>query len=307
MNIAILSRGPQLYSTQSLYRAGARRGHRMSIIDHTLCNLVIERGQAQIIYQDQPLHRLDAVIPRIGSSVTSQGAAVINQLELMDVFTIARSDALLQARDKLRCLQRLAAAGINVPRTAFIGDDEYILPLVESVGGLPVVIKLLESTHGIGVLLAETLHSAESTVEAFRRLRERVLIQEFVREAEGADIRALVVGGEVIASMKRQAREGEFRSNLHRGGTASVEPLNETEQQLVIEAVRAMGLDVAGVDLLRSVRGPLIMEVNASPGLEGIETVAEVDISDRIIRYIEKRVKNRKRRRRERRMKGTKD
>lgn len=307
MNIAILSRGPELYSTQSLYRAGVRRGHRMSIIDHTFCNLLIERNQAQIIYEDRPLHRLDAVIPRIGSSVTLQGAAVINQLELMGVFTIARSEALLQARDKLRCLQRLAAGGLDVPRTVFVGDDEDLLPLVESVGGLPVVIKLLESTHGIGVLLAETLRSAESTVEAFRRLKERVLIQEFIREAEGADIRALVVGGEVVAGMKRQAREGEFRSNLHRGGTANVESLSEAEEQLVVQAVSAMGLDVAGVDLLRSARGPLIMEVNASPGLEGIETVAGVDVSGAVIRYIEKRVRNRKRRRREQHMKRTRD
>lgn len=296
MNIAILSRGPELYSTQSLYRAGVRRGHRMSIIDHTLCNLIIERGQPQIIYEDHPLQRIDAIIPRIGSSVTGQGAAVISQFELMGVFTVARAHALLQARDKLRCLQRLAGQHIDVPRTAFVGDEEEVIPLVESVGGLPVVIKLLESTHGIGVLLAHTYQSAESTIEAFRRLGERVLIQEFIREAAGTDIRALIVAGEVTAAMKRQAREGEFRSNLHRGGSANSEKLTDREEALAVQAVRAMGLDVAGVDLLRSDRGPLIMEVNASPGLEGIESITHTDVAGRIIRFIESRAKAWKRR-----------
>ncbi len=304
MNIAILSRGPELYSTQSLYRAGARRGHRMMIIDHTRCNLVIGQGRPQIIYEEAPLRRLDAIIPRIGSSVTLQGASVINQFELMGVFTPAPAQALLQARDKLRCLQQLAARGLDVPRTAFISEGEDLVPLIESVGGLPVVIKLLESTHGIGVLLAETYRSAASTVEAFQRLRERVLVQEFIREAGGADIRALVVAGEVVAAMKRQAREGEFRSNLHRGGSASPEALTEAETEAVTTAVQAMGLDIAGVDLLRSRRGPLIMEVNASPGLEGIETITGVSVADRIIRYLEQSVRGRKQARRKMRNKS---
>jgi len=304
MNIAILSRGPELYSTQSLYRAGARRGHRMTVIDHTRCNLIIERGRPQIIYEERPLRRLDAIIPRIGTSVTLQGASVISQFELMGVFTPSPAPALLQARDKLRCLQRLAAEGLDVPRTAFVIGGEELPPLIESVGGLPVIIKLLESTHGIGVLLAETYRGAESTVEAFHRLKERVLIQEFIREAGGADIRALVVAGEVVAAMKRQARKGEFRSNLHRGGSASPARLTEAEHAAVTRAVGAMGLDIAGVDLLRSERGPLIMEVNASPGLEGIETITEVDVAGRIIRYIERRVKERKKARRTHRKKS---
>ena len=304
MNIGILSRGPQLYSTQRLYRAGVGRGHRMMIIDHTRCDLVIESGQAQVFYEDEPLNSLDAIIPRIGTSVTLQGASVINQFELMGVFTVARAMALLQARAKLRCLQRLAACGIDVPRTASVGAEADLVPLIESVGGLPVVIKLLESTHGIGVLLAETYRSAESTVEAFQRLNERVILQEFIREAGGADIRVLVVAGEVVATMKRQAPAGEFRSNLHRGARASREPLTEVEEKGVLEAVRAMGLDVAGVDLLRAERGPLIMEVNASPGLEGIEGVSGVDVAGHIIRYIERRVKGWRKRKREQKPSG---
>jgi ribosomal protein S6--L-glutamate ligase len=291
MKIAILSRGPQLYSTQRLYRAGRQRGHYMKIVDHTLCNLVIEPNGSQIWYHEEPLQEMDAVIPRIGSSVTFQGAAVINHFELMGTYTLARSQSLLQARDKLRCLQRLAARGIPVPRTAYVGDEEDLLPAIEGVGGLPVVIKLLESTHGAGVLLAHTLHNAEATVEAFHRLRERVIIQEFIGEANGADIRALVVAGEIIASMKRQAQEGEFRSNLHRGASASRVTLTEEEKGLAINTVAAMGLDVAGVDLLRSSRGPLILEVNASPGLEGIETSTGVDVAGAIIRFTEKRVR----------------
>lgn len=297
MKIAILSRGPQLYSTQRLYRAGRQRGHYMKIVDHTLCNLVIEPNGSQILYDDDPLSEMDAVIPRIGSSVTYQGAAVINHFELMGIYTLARSQALLQARDKLRCLQRLAARGIPVPRTAYIGDEEDIFPAIERVGGLPVVIKLLESTHGAGVLLTQTLRNTEATVEAFHRLRERVIIQEFIEEAEGADIRALVVAGEVVASMKRQAQEGEFRSNLHRGASASRVVLSEKERKLVLSAVGTMGLDVAGVDLLRSRRGPLILEVNASPGLEGIETSTGIDVAGAIIRFTEKRVRSWKRKR----------
>jgi ribosomal protein S6--L-glutamate ligase len=290
MNIAILSRGPQLYSTQSLYRAGLRRGHYMHIIDHTRCTLVVDRGAPQVYYDDFRLNSIDAVIPRIGASVTSQGAAVINQFEMMNAFTVARAEALLQSRDKLRCLQKLSRCGIDTPRTVFAAPGQNLSHLINLVGGLPIVIKLLESTHGIGVLLAESYHSAESAVEAFQKLGGRVLLQEFIAEAQGADIRAFVVAGEIVATMKRQAQEGEFRSNLHRGASSTAIHLNEHEQQLVKKTVRMMGLDVAGVDILPSNRGPLIIEVNASPGLEGIETTTQVDIAGKIIDFVEKRV-----------------
>lgn len=291
MNIAILSRGPELYSTQSLVRACVQQGHHVQVLDHMRCNLIIGLRGAQIHYDDLPLGRIDAVIPRIGNSVTMQGAAVISQFELMGAFTVARTSALLRARDKLRCLQLLAAEGIDVPRTAFIGEEQDIFPVIDRVGGLPVVVKLLESTHGVGVLLTETFHSVEATVRAFQQLGQRVIIQEFIREAGGADVRALVVAGRVVAGMKRQASDGEFRSNLHRGAKATPEQLSPEEETLALRATRAMGLDVAGVDLIRSRRGPLIMEVNASPGLEGIEKVTGVDVAGHIIAHIDEQVR----------------
>lgn len=289
MKIAILSRGPQLYSTQSLVRAGMKRGHAMHIVDHTRCTLAVGRGRPRIYYNDYPLERFDAVIPRIGASVTLQGASVISHFEMMQSFTVARSEALLQSRDKLRCLQKLARCGIEVPRTVLAAAGQDLMPLLSELGGLPVVVKLLESTHGNGVLLAESYRAAESMIEAFQRLGERIIIQEFIREAKGADIRALVVAGEVVAAMKRQARSGEFRSNLHRGASAEVANLSDEEMEVVRKSVKMLGLDVAGVDFLRSRRGPLVMEVNASPGLEGIEGVTGVDVAGKVIEFIERR------------------
>lgn len=291
MNIAILSRGPQLYSTQSLFTAGRQRGHYMHLLDHARCNLVMEEGQFRIIENGRLLPTVDAVIPRIGASVTNIGAAVIAHFEKMGVFSAANSSALLRARDKMRCLQDLQQHGIPIPTTILVGSTDHLPGLVERVGGLPVVIKLLESTHGAGVLLSYTMANVQATVEAFQRLNERVTIQEFIREAQGSDIRAFVVDGQVVASMKRQAQAGEFRSNLHRGATATAEPLSEEETEIVLHAVEIMGLAVAGVDLLRSDRGPLIMEVNASPGLEGIEKTTEVDIAGKIINYVERNVR----------------
>lgn len=288
MKIAILSRGPQLYSTQSLVRAGMKRGHAMHIVDHTRCTLAVGRGRPRIYYNDYPLERFDAVIPRIGASVTLQGASVISHFEMMQSFTATRSEALLQSRDKLRCLQKLARCGIEVPRTVLAAAGQDLMPLLGELGGLPVVVKLLESTHGNGVLLAESFRAAESMIEAFQRLGERIIIQEFIREAKGADIRALVVAGEVVAAMKRQARSGEFRSNLHRGATAEVANLSDEEMEAVRKSVKMLGLDVAGVDFLRSRRGPLVMEVNASPGLEGIEGITGVDVAGKIIEFIER-------------------
>lgn len=289
MNIAILSRGPQLYSTQSLLRAGIQRGHQMRIIDHTRCHLMIQRGKPQIFYNNMRLSHIDAIIPRVGASVTAYGAAVIEQFEMMGVFSLLRPQALQQARDKLKTLQKLSSSGLPVPKTILVGPTEDLVPMINTLGGLPVVIKLLESTHGQGVLLAETHRQAVSIIEAFQRLKERILIQEFIKEAGGADIRALVVGADIVAVMKRQAKAGEFRSNLHLGANAARDQLSDRESELVKKAVRMMGLEVAGVDLLRSDRGPLIMEVNASPGLEGIQTITGVNVSKKIMEYLEMR------------------
>lgn len=291
MNIAILSRGPQLYSTQSLYRAGLQRGHSIQIIDHTRCNLYLDKHEAMVYFNNIPLDYFDAIIPRIGSSVTGIGAGIIQQFELMDVFTVISTSALQQSRNKLACLQKLSHFGLPIPKTVFINPGQQLFPFIDQLGGLPVVIKLLEGTHGVGVILAETLQGAETTIEAFQKLKEKVIIQEFIQEANGADIRVIVVGGKVIAAMKRQAQEGEFRSNLHRGAQSEPVELSSTEEHLAIKAARILGLDVAGVDLLRSSRGPLIMEVNASPGLEGIEATTGINVAGQIIDFIEKQVR----------------
>jgi len=288
MNIAILSRGPTLYSTQSLLRAGVQRGHQMRIIDHARCHLLIQQGKPQIFYDNIRLSHIDAIIPRIGASITNQGAAVIEHFEMMNVFSLLQASALQQARDKMRSLQKLSRSGIPVPKTALVSPTEELRPIINAVGGLPVVIKLLESTHGQGVVMANTHQQARSIIEAFQKLRERVLIQEFIKEANGADIRALVVGSEVVAVMKRQAIDGEFRSNLHRGANAFRDQLTNEEKEIVKQTVKLMNLEVAGVDLLRSSRGPLIIEVNASPGLEGIETITGVRVGSKIIRHLER-------------------
>lgn len=292
MYIVILSRGPHLYSTKSLSAAAKNRGHQVEVVDHTNCNLFMEKEQLEISYHGKFLKEVDAIIPRIGSSVTFQGAAVIQHFELMKVFTVARSYALLQARDKLRCLQKLASYGIDVPRSIFVGQGQDIKTLIDSVGGLPVIIKITESTHGSGVLLADSYHGASGIIEAFHRLKEKVMIQEFIQESSGTDLRLLVVAGKVVAAMKREASAGEFRSNLHRGANAVIEQVSARERELAIKATRIMGLDVAGVDLLRSSRGPLVLEVNASPGLEGIETTTGVDIAGKIIEFIERKKSN---------------
>ncbi len=291
MNIAILSRAFNLYSTQSLFRAGFRRGHKMRVIDHQRCNLIIEKNEPRIYYEGRSLVGLDAVIPRIGASVTSYGSAVVKQFELMNIFTTTRSDAILKSRDKLRSLQKLSVSGVAIPKTFVVNNLEELPFLIDRIGGAPLIIKLLEGTHGAGVILAESKSTAIAIVEAFHKTNKKVLVQEFIEEAKGADIRALVVGGQIVATMKRQASEGEFRSNLHRGASSVPFELNEEEKRIIKKSARLMGLDVAGVDLLQSRRGPLIMEVNASPGLEGIETTTKVDISGVIIEYLVSRVK----------------
>jgi ribosomal protein S6--L-glutamate ligase len=239
-----------------------------------------------------PLDHFDAVIPRIGASVTQIGAAVITQFEALGTFVAAQSGALLQARDKLRCLQKLALHGLDVPKTLAVSNGQDIRMAVRTVGGLPVVVKLLEGTHGIGVILAENYRTVESTVEAFQRLGKRVIIQEFIREAKGKDVRVFVVGGKVVAAMSRQARPGEFRSNLHRGAAAQPVQLLPHEESMAVEAVRLMGLDIGGVDFLHARSGPLILEVNASPGLEGIENISGVNVAGEIIQFIERSVKH---------------
>lgn len=292
MNIGILSRSSQLYSTKSLYRAGRHRGHQVFIIDHTQCNLVLDGMSAGVRYRGQPLPALDAVIPRIGASVTALGAAVISHFELMGVATPTGSEALLRARDKLRCLQELATHGLPVPRTIMVsGGQNNLYQMANLLGELPVVVKLLESTHGMGVELADTYAALYTYVETFQHFDDRILLQEFIAEAEGADIRVLVVDGAIVAAMRRQAQPGEFRSNLHRGASAMPYSLSSEEEELVIAVVKALNLDVAGVDLIPSHRGPLVMEVNASPGLEGIESVTQVNVADAIIQLVERKVR----------------
>lgn len=290
MKIAILSRNPSLYSTNRLKEAGEKRGHEIVIINPLKCDLVIEKKKPQIFYNGHPLNGIDAIIPRIGASVTFYGTAVVRQFEMMKVFTTVESQALVRSRDKLRSLQVLARAGLGLPKTVFTNYSKDTEAVIEKVGGAPCIIKLLEGTQGVGVILAETKSAATSVLDAFQGLQARVIVQEFIKEANGSDIRAFVVDGVVVGAMKRQGKEGEFRSNLHRGGTAEVVELSEEEENAALKAARVLGLGVAGVDMLRSNSGPKIMEVNSSPGLEGIEKATEKDIAKAIIRYIERHV-----------------
>ena len=288
MTILILSRNPNLYSTRRLVEAGEEKGHEMSVVDHSKCDLVIEKKKPVVLYKGKPLLDVDAVIPRIGASVTFYGTAVVRQFEMMKVFSAVESQALVRSRDKLRSLQILSRAGLGMPKTAFSNYSKKPKELIEHVGGAPCVIKLLEGTQGLGVVLANNMTAASSVMEAFNGLQARVIIQEFIKEAGGADVRAFVVDGVVVGAMKRQAKEGEFRSNLHRGGSAEIIQLTDEEENAALKAAKSMGLGVAGVDMLQSDRGPLILEVNSSPGLEGIERATEKDIAKSIIRYVER-------------------
>lgn len=290
MRIVVLSRNPNLYSTKRLIEAGGQRNHEIFVVDHTKCDIIIEKKKPAIRYKHELLTNIDAVIPRIGASVTFFGTAVVRQFEMMKVFTAVESQALMRSRDKLRSLQVLSRAGLGLPKTVFTNYSKNIKDVVESVGGAPLVIKLLEGTQGLGVVLVENDNAAESVIEAFNGLKARVIVQEFIKEAKGADIRVFVVDGTVVGAMKRQGKEGEFRSNLHRGGTAEIIKLSIDEENAALKAARVMGLGVAGVDLLQSARGPLILEVNSSPGLEGIEGATGIDIAGKIIHYIERHV-----------------
>ncbi|HOZ87600.1 MAG TPA: 30S ribosomal protein S6--L-glutamate ligase [Bacteroidia bacterium] len=290
MKIAVLSRNKNLYSTKRILEAGEQRGHEMVLLDHMKCVLVIEQGRPHIYFNGREVTDINAVIPRIGASATFYGSAVVRQFEMMKIFTAVESQALVRSRDKLRSLQILARAGIGIPKTAFASSpkDKDIDNVIESVGGAPCVIKLLEGTQGIGVILAENQKAAKSVVEAFMKLKAQMLVQEFIKEAGGADLRVFVVDGQIVGSMKRQGKEGEFRSNLHRGGSASVITLSPEERATAIKSAKKLGLGISGVDLLQSSRGPLVMEVNSSPGLEGIEGATGIDIAGKIIEYVER-------------------
>lgn len=287
MKIAILSRNENLYSTRRLLEAGLERGHDVEVIDFLKCNMVIEKRNPEIYFGSEKLTGIDAVIPRIGASRTFYGTAVVRQFEMMHVFPANESQAIVRSRDKLRSMQILSRAGLGMPVTAFASDPDDISHLIEEVGGAPLVIKLLQGTQGIGVVLAETKKAAKSVIEAFYGVKANMLIQEFIKEAKGADIRAFVVGGKVVGAMKRQGADGEFRSNIHRGGSAALIKLSRRERSTAIKAANLLGLNVAGVDMLQSSSGPKIMEVNSSPGLEGIEKATGIDVAGKIIEFIE--------------------
>ncbi|MBB6463682.1 30S ribosomal protein S6--L-glutamate ligase [Flammeovirga kamogawensis] len=290
MKIAILSRNNNLYSTKRLVEAAEELGHEAIIVDHLKCTIELEKKSPRVFYNGKYLENIDAIIPRIGSSVTFYGTAVVRQFEMMNVFSAVGSQALTDSRDKLRSLQILAKAGVGLPKTVFTNYAKDVDHVIESVGGAPLILKLLEGTQGLGVVLAETKNAASSVIEAFNGLKARVIAQQFIKESGGADIRVFVVDGRVIGAMKRQGKEGEFRSNLHRGGSAELIELSNEEELTALKATKAMGLGVAGVDMLQSTNGPLVLEVNSSPGLEGIENATKIDIAKEIIKYLERNV-----------------
>lgn len=290
MKIGILSRNPRLYSTRRLVEAAKERGHEVEVIDYVRCYMNITSKKPSIFIGDLELNDFDAVIPRIGASQTFFGTAVVRQFEMMGTYSVNESVAISRSRDKLRSLQLLSRKGVGLPVTTFAHDTKATKSLIKLCGGAPVVIKLLEGTQGVGVVLAETTKAAESVIEAFRGLNANILVQQFVKEAGGADIRCFVVGGKVVAAMKRQGAEGEFRSNLHRGGNATLCKITPTERATAVQAAKIMGLNVAGVDLLRANSGPVVMEVNSSPGLEGIEVATKKNVAGSVIECIEKNV-----------------
>ncbi|MFI3247246.1 MAG: 30S ribosomal protein S6--L-glutamate ligase [Ferrimonas sp.] len=287
MRIAILSRNDQLYSTRRLKEAGEKRGHQVDVLDTLHCYMDITSSNPTVRYDGKALPKYDVVIPRIGASITFYGTAVVRQFEMAGSMCLNTATGITRSRDKLHSLQLLSRNGIGLPRTGFASKPDKIQDVIKTIGGAPLVIKLLEGTQGIGVVLAETNKAAESVMEAFMGLKANILVQEFIEEAKGADVRCLVVGGKVVAAMKRQAAEGEFRSNLHRGGQATLVELTPEEEQTAINAAITMGLNVCGVDILQSKNGPVVMEVNSSPGLEGIESATNIDVADMIFQFIE--------------------
>ncbi len=291
MKIAVLSRNARLYSTRRLIEAAKKRGHDVRVLDVLRCYMNITSHKPSIHYKGEDLDSFDAVIPRIGASVTFYGAAVLRQFEMMGVYPLNESVAITRSRDKLRALQLLSRKGIGLPVTGFAHKPDDIEDLIRMVGGAPLVIKLLSGTQGIGVVLAETRKAAESVIESFLGLKAAVLVQEYIKEAGGADIRCFVIGDKVVAAMRRQAKEGEFRSNIHRGGSAALIRITPEERSTAIRAARTMGLNVCGVDILRANHGPVVMEVNSSPGLEGIENVTGKDVAGQVIQFIENNAK----------------
>ena len=291
MKLVILARNPKLYSHRRLVEAAEARGHDIEIVNTLRCYMNVTSHRPEVRYQGRKMTGYDAVIPRIGASITFYGLAVLRQFEMMGVYPLNESVAIGRSRDKLRSLQLLARKGIGLPVTGFAHSTSNTQDLIDIVGGTPLVLKLLEGTHGNGVVLAESHQVATSMIDSFRGLKAHFLVQEFIKEAGGADIRCLVIGDKVVASMKRQGKEGEFRSNIHQGGSASVIRITPEERVTAVRAARIMGLNVAGVDLLRSNHGPVVMEVNSTPGLEGIEKATGKDIADLIIAFIEKHAK----------------
>ncbi|WP_408097000.1 30S ribosomal protein S6--L-glutamate ligase [Peredibacter sp. HCB2-198] len=293
MKIGILSRNPKIYSTHRLVKAAISRGHKVKVINPLRCYMNITSSKPMVHYKDQMLDDLDVIIPRIGASITYYGSAILRQFEMMGVYSMNESTSITRSRDKLRCLQILSRSGIGLPTTSYAHSTKMTEKLIKMVGGAPCVIKLIEGTQGKGVILGDTAKSAESVIDGFRQMKAHFLVQEFIKECNGSDIRAFVIGDKVVASMMRQAKEGEFRSNLHRGGSAIPVKISEEEAAMAVNAAKALGLNVAGVDLLRSNRGPLVLEVNSSPGLQGIETSTGLDIASMIIEYIEKNIERR--------------
>ncbi len=291
MNIAVLSRNPRLYSTHRLKEAAIERGHTASVIDYVRCYMDITTRKPRVMYQDEALPHYDAIIPRIGASHTFYGTAVVRQFEMMGVFPANESQAITRSRDKLRSLQILSREGLGLPVTGMASSPSDIDGVIKLVGGAPLVVKLIEGTQGVGVVLAETKKAAQSVIEAFRGLKADILVQQFIQEAGGKDVRCFVVGNKVIAAMERTGAPGDFRSNLHRGGSAEITKLTPDERRTAIKSAKALGLNVAGVDLLRSDEGPLVMEVNSSPGLEGIEASTGIDVAGKIIEFLETNAK----------------
>lgn len=290
LNIAVLSRNRSLYSTKRLVESIENKGHKALILDHLKCDIVIEEDNPSIYYKGEMIKNVDAVIPRIGASVTFYGASVVRQFEMMGIPTAVESQALVRSRDKLRSLQVMARSDVGMPKTVFTNYSKEVKNIIDSVGGAPLIVKLLEGTQGYGVVLAPTKKAAESIIEAFHSMKARVIVQEFIKEAKGADIRAFVIGNKVVGAMKRQGKEGEFRSNLHQGGLGELIKLSKRERKVALTAAKVMGLSIAGVDLLQSDRGPLVLEVNSSPGLEGIEKTTNRDIASDIVSYVLKLV-----------------
>lgn len=287
MKILMMARNPNLYSHKRLVEAAHAHGHVIDVIDTLQVYMNIATHHSEIKYKGQSLEKYDAVIPRIGASITMYGLAVLRQFEIMGVWSLNDSVAIGKSRDKLRCMQLLARKGIGLPMTAFAHSTKYTDDMIAMVGGAPVVVKLLEGTQGLGVVLGETLITARSVIEAFREVNVNILVQEYIKEAGSMDIRCLVIGGKVVASMKRTGPAGDFRSNLHRGGVGTKEKITPEERSIAVRSAKLMGLNVCGVDLLRTNHGPVVMEINSSPGLEGIEKTTGIDVAKKIIEFIE--------------------